>query len=301
MRAKLRTGLTWIVYPSVMLVSLVIYYTLASRGIALGISSNIAAIVGGFGLITLLEIAIPYRREWLPNWSDLKADFLFMLLIQILLPYLLTILAVTWLVGWVASNGWVTNNGWNLSGYWPHHYPIWIQMLLMMFAADFLRYWLHLASHTYAPLWRIHAVHHSVHKLYWFNVGRFHPFDKSLQFICDVLPFIFLGVTKEVLTLYFVIYAVNGFFQHSNVDAKLGWFNYLISGPELHRWHHSKTIKESNNNYGNNLIVWDILFGTYFLPKDREVANLGLLNRDYPMGFLEQIKAPFVPGIDKEK
>jgi len=116
-----------------------------------------------------------------------------------------------------------------------------------------------------------------------------------------VLPFIFLGVTKEVLTLYFVIYAVNGFFQHSNVDAKLGWFNYLISGPELHRWHHSKAIQESNNNYGNNLIVWDILFGTYFLPKDREVADLGLLNRDYPMGFLEQIKAPFVPGIDKEK
>lgn len=294
-RAKLRTFLTWSAYPSVMLASLVIYFALASRGVDLGISSNIAATIGGFGLVTLLEIAIPYRREWLPSWSDLKVDFLFMVLIQILLPYLLTILSVAWLVDLVASNGW------NLSGYWPRHYPIGIQMLLMMFAADFLRYWLHLASHTYGPLWRIHAVHHSVQKLYWFNVGRFHPFDKSLQFVCDVLPFIFLGVAKEVMTLYFVVYAVNGFFQHSNVDAKLGWFNYLVSGPELHRWHHSKTIQESNNNYGNNVIVWDILFGTYFLPKDRKVADLGLLNRNYPMGFFEQIKAPFLHGIDKEK
>jgi len=295
MHPRLRTFLTWVVYPSVMLVSLAIYSTLAARGIDLGISSNLAAIVGGLGLITLLEIVIPYRREWLPNWSDLRVDFLFMVLIQILLPYLLTLLSVTWLVDWVATNGW------NLPGYWPHRSPVWMQMLLMMFAADFFRYWLHLASHTYVPLWRIHAVHHSVQKLYWFNVGRFHPFDKSLQFLCDVLPFIFLGVTKEVMTLYFAIYAVNGFFQHSNVDAKLGWFNYLISGPELHRWHHSKTISESNHNYGNNVIVWDILFGTYFLPKNREVADLGLLNRNYPRGFFQQLKAPFLRGIEKEK
>lgn len=295
MRNALRTALTWTVYPAVMAVSLLIYYTLIWRGFAFPLASYVAAIGGGFGLITLFELLLPYRREWLPRWSDVRTDFIFMVLIQVLLPYLLTIFSVSWLVAAVEKRGW------SVVALWPHHWPVWIQMLLMMFAADFLRYWLHRASHTYIPLWRVHAVHHSVQKLYWFNVGRFHPIDKSLQFLCDALPFILLGVKEEVMTLYFVVYAIKGFFQHSNVDTKLGWLNYIISGPELHRWHHSRTIRESNTNYGNNVIVWDILFGTYFLPKDREVGELGLLNRSYPMGFVEQLKAPFIKGLDKAK
>ncbi|MFQ5566823.1 MAG: sterol desaturase family protein, partial [Paracoccaceae bacterium] len=90
---------------------------------------------------------------------------------------------------------------------------------------------------------------------------------------------------------YFVFYAVNGFFQHSNVDARLGPLNWLVAGPELHRWHHSRIVRESNTNFGNNLIVWDALFGTRYLP-ERQVGVLGLLNRAYPKDFLGQTLAP---------
>jgi sterol desaturase/sphingolipid hydroxylase (fatty acid hydroxylase superfamily) len=95
------------------------------------------------------------------------------------------------------------------------------------------------------------------------------------------------------------VYSIKGFFQHSNVDTKLGWLNYIISGPELHRWHHSRIIRESNTNYGNNVIVWDILFGTFFLPKELAVGELGLINRNYPSTFMSQLKAPFIKAIDK--
>jgi len=295
MNNQIRNILTWAVYPAVMAVSLVLYYGLIHYGVSMPLSSFIAAIIGGLGLITLFEIVLPYRKEWLPNRSEIKTDIVFMLLIQVVLPKLLTIFAAVYLVSFIEAYGL------QLTNFWPHDWPVWVQMLLLMLSSDFFRYWLHRASHEWIPLWRLHAVHHSVQKLYWLNVGRFHPIDKSLQFICDTLPFILLGVSEEVLTLYFVVYSIKGFFQHSNVDTRLGWFNYIISGPELHRWHHSKTIKESNSNYGNNLIVWDILFGTFFLPKDREVANLGLLNRDYPSGFLQQMKTPFIKGIDKAK
>ena len=80
----------------------------------------------------------------------------------------------------------------------------------------------------------------------------------------------------------------------------LGPLNYIVSGPELHRWHHSELASESDTNFGNNLIIWDVLFGTRFLPKDREVGSLGLLNRKYPMGFLAQMKTPFISGLEKE-
>ena len=113
------------------------------------------------------------------------------------------------------------------------------------------------------------------------------------------MPFIILGISEKVLALYFIFYAINGFFQHCNIKIHLGPLNYIISGPELHRWHHSMRIKQSNNNYGNNLIIWDLLFGTWYLPRSKQVDQLGLINRNYPMGFIKQLKSPFISGLDK--
>lgn len=154
--------------------------------------------------------------------------------------------------------------------------------------------------HRWGFLWRFHSVHHSPHKLYWINVGRFHPIEETLQFLLDALPFILVGVSEEVLSLYFVFYSINGFFQHCNIELKLGYLNYIISGPELHRWHHSMVLKESNKNYGNNLIVWDLLFGTWYLPEAKEVSELGLQNRNYPLDFLNQLKSPFNQSVNEE-
>jgi sterol desaturase/sphingolipid hydroxylase (fatty acid hydroxylase superfamily) len=112
-----------------------------------------------------------------------------------------------------------------------------LQAAMMLLAADFGRYWLHRAFHRYQFMWSYHAVHHSPHRLYWLNVGRFHPFEKAAQLALDTMPFAVMGVGREVLASYFVFYAVNGFFQHSNCDVRLGPLNDVISGPELHRWH----------------------------------------------------------------
>ncbi|MEG4944801.1 sterol desaturase family protein [Microcoleus sp. F4-D5] len=292
MTVRFRNILTWTVYPGVMSIGLMIYYVLKSHGINVFFSSYIATIIAGVCLITFFELVLPYQKEWLPSSSEVGTDFLFMMLVQVLLPQLISISFVSWLLGFVK------NSNWNINDFWPHNYPIWIQILIMILSGDFLRYWLHRAAHTWPLLWRFHAVHHSVHKLYWLNLGRFHPLDRTLQLFCDSFPFILLSISKEVLALYLLIYSIKGFFQHCNIDVKLGWFNYIISGPELHRWHHSTNIHESNNNYGNHIIIWDILFGTYFLPKGKKVSELGLLNRNYPMSFLKQIQAPFIKGID---
>lgn len=289
---RFRHLMCWIIYPGVMMAVILAYYGLRALGVNPVMSSYAGGLLAAI-LITVAEILLPYRPAWRPKRHDIIHDSLFLILIQVALPKALTLLAA------IGVQHWVMRNGILLEGWWPLHYPVWIQMLLMMLVADFLRYWLHRAFHTYHRIWPLHAVHHSVQKLYWLNVGRFHPLDKALQFLADVLPFIFLGVPQDVLTLYFVIYSVKGFFQHSNVDVRLGWLNYFISGPELHRWHHSKIIRESNSNYGNNVSVWDWMFGTFHYPKKREVGDLGLFNRQYPMGFLSQMRAPFIRGLDK--
>ncbi len=280
-------------YPGVMIVGFVLFVLLEQAGLSLTLSSY-AAVAVAAGLITLHEIMLPHRVEWKPAGTEIANDAAFLIVVQMALPYLLSLAAVLWLANAAQANGWA------ITMLWPSDWPVVAQALLMLLAADFLRYWMHRAFHRFAPLWRLHAVHHSPHRLYWLNVGRFHPVEKAIQYVADALPFIVLGVAEPVLAVYFVFFAINGFFQHSNCSVRLGPLNYIVSGPELHRWHHSQRAVESDTNFGNNLIIWDLMFGTRFLPADREVGPLGLQNKTYPLNFLAQLKSPFVtnPGAD---
>ena len=279
-------------YPFVMALGFAVFWALLRSGLEAAPASYLAVFAGA-ALITLHEIVLPYRPAWKPAVREIGADAVFMVAVQVALPYVLSITVVIALSDLLRSQGVV------VSWLWPHDLPVWLQAGLMLLAADLPRYWLHRGFHAFRPMWWFHAVHHSPHRLYWLNVGRFHPIEKATQYAVDALPFILLGVSHEVLAVYFVFYAVNGFFQHSNCRVRLGPLNYLVSGPELHRWHHSNVPGESDHNFGNNLIVWDLVFGTRFLPKDREVGSLGLINRLYPTGFLAQMGSPFVPDLDK--
>lgn len=278
-------------WPAVMMVAVSVHLLLANAGIAVG-ASAVLAITLGAGLVITHEILWPYRRDWRPSAGDVRTDLVYLAVVQMLLPRLLGLAAVWAVAALPAAVP-------SAAPLWPHHWNPLAQAALMVLTADLLRYWLHRASHNFMPLWRLHAVHHAPKRLYSINVARFHPVEEALQYLFDALPFLLLGVSEQVLALYFVFYAVNGFFQHSNCDIALGPLNWLISGPELHRWHHSVEPAESNRNYGNNLIVWDLLFGTFFLPRDRAVGDLGLINRDYPQGFLGQLRGPFVAGLDR--
>ncbi len=279
-------------YPAVMALGLVLYVSLVALGWPVAVASYTAVLIGA-ALVTLHELKLPYRTDWRPAGREVRTDTLFMIVVQVGLPYLLSITLVLALADLLATNG-IT-----ISGIWPHRLPVLVQAFVMLAAADFPRYWLHRAFHRFIPMWRFHAVHHSPHRLYWLNVGRFHPLEKAVQYLVDALPFALLAVAPDVLAAYFVFYALNGFYQHSNCKVRLGPLNYVVSGPELHRWHHSELVRESNNNYGNNLIIWDVLFGTRFLPKGRGVGPLGLPNRRYPAGFVSQMRTPFVAGIEK--
>jgi len=282
--------LSWVIYPFTIVLSLILHQVLIELNLSVLLSTYIPVILAAL-TITYFEYKLPYEKSWKPKTKEVKQDLAFMGIMQVLLPKLLSFSFVILLIDYKEVN---------LNNFWPHHYSAYIQVIFMLLLADFFRYWLHRCAHEWIPLWRFHAVHHSPKKLYWFNVGRFHPLDKGLQFLFDALPFILLGVSQEVLSIYFVFYAINGFFQHCNINVKLGFLNYIVSGPQLHRWHHSILIRESNRNYGNNLIIWDIVFGTRFLPKESSVETLGLKNRNYPESFIHQMKTPFIKGLDKK-
>jgi sterol desaturase/sphingolipid hydroxylase (fatty acid hydroxylase superfamily) len=239
------------------------------------------------------EICFPCRDIWAPHRTQVMDDVIFLSVVNVLWPKALAFAAALCIVELNRLYGWATMQ------IWPSGLPQVVQFVLLLLSIDFGRYWLHRAAHTFEFLWRFHAVHHSPKGLYALNAGRFHPVEVSLQFFVDVVPFIVIGAPPAILALYFLVYAINGFYKHANCRVRLGILNQIISGPELHRWHHSRRPAESCANYGTNLIVWDHLFGTRYAPDDRVVDELGLVNRAYPTGFLRQMITPFSPGLDK--
>ncbi|MCH7550699.1 MAG: MBL fold metallo-hydrolase [Proteobacteria bacterium] len=47
----------------------------------------------------------------------------------------------------------------------------------------------------------------------------------------------------------------------------------VFSSPWNHCWHHSQDLREAGHNYGEDVILWDHLFGAFYLPADREPSD----------------------------
>jgi sterol desaturase/sphingolipid hydroxylase (fatty acid hydroxylase superfamily) len=277
-------AISYVCYPLLVAAAISAFAALLDAGLPLIAATNLPILVVALTILAL-EQWFPERFEWRPRRADVAADAAFMAFVQVLLPRALTALAVFAIASWTHEHA--------QSPWWPHDWALAAQILAMVLAVDFMRYWVHRACHTWPPLWRLHEVHHSPDVLYALNVGRFHPLEKVLHFACDSVPFLLLGVAPKVIGGYFLLYAVNGFFQHSNLRLRYGWLNYLVGSAETHRWHHARDPKKAYCNFGNTTIVWDLVFGTWHLPKKGTVDDIGIPNRAYPKGFRAQMLAPF--------
>jgi sterol desaturase/sphingolipid hydroxylase (fatty acid hydroxylase superfamily) len=274
--------LPYVWYPLFVTLALGTFFVLLADGLSPAFAAYVPVTIVGLAIV-ILETRFTERDAWRPTKPDVVADAAYMALVMVALPRILVAIAAIMLAGYMHANA--------MSRWWPQDWPLWAQIVAMVLAVDFLRYWLHRACHRFIPLWRLHEVHHSPDVLYVLNVGRFHPFEKMLHFTLDTVPFLLLGVAPQVLAGYFLLYSVNGLFQHSNLKLRYGWLNYVVASAETHRWHHARDPKTAACNFGNTTIIWDLVFGTWRLPGP--VGDIGIVNRRYPKGFFAQMVAPF--------
>ena len=254
-------------------------------------AATVGAVTGLAGLWVLcLERVMPLHESWLHSKDDIATDIAHAVNIAAV-----TALAVTPLAAYIGLRviGALPENvGASL---WPATSPILLQLVLALVVAEFPKYWHHRLQHSVDFFWRFHATHHSAPRLYWLNAARFHPIDTLIDGLLGSGVLVALGCGIEVIALFNLVSGVHGYFQHANLKLKLGPLNYFFSMAELHRWHHSPVLEEANNNYGQNLSVWDWTFGTFYLPKDREPPEgIGIPNLSaFPMRFWPQMASPF--------
>lgn len=233
----------------------------------------------------ILERLRPHAQEWLPSdgqeWADMGHTLLTKSFVQIL-AITVTLLGITHLMG---------NTGG--LGIWPEHWPVWAQVILGLVVAELGLYWGHRLAHEWPLLWRFHAVHHSVKKLWFFNTGRFHFVDTLKSVLLSLILLALAGAPESVLMWFGAITAYIGLLTHCNIRMRSGWLKYLFNTPTLHRWHHSTDLHEGNKNYGENLVIWDLLFGTFYDDEKRQPPiNIGI-NDAMPKKFLGQLTTPF--------
>ena len=237
-------------------------------------------------LLYILERVRPHEDEWLKSDGQEIPDLAHTLFTKISVQVIivgLTNLSIAKGVG-----------GHEGGGIWPSNWPMFFQVALGLMIAEFGLYWAHRLAHEWMWLWRFHAVHHSVKKLWFFNTGRFHFVDTIKTMVFSVPLVALAGAPGEVMIWGSAVTAFIGILTHCNIQMRFGWLNYIFNTPGLHRWHHSMDLREGNKNYGENLMLWDLLFGTYYDDATRRPPTKIGIKEAMPKGFFGQLHAPFV-------
>ncbi len=185
-----------------------------------------------------------------------------------------------------------------------HSLPLWAQLLILFILVDLMEFLAHYAMHRFNFLWAFHKIHHAQEEIGFASSRHFHWGEFFIFKPFLFLPLGLIGYTaKEFTILQLTLVYFAAFFSHTNIKFNFGFFNYLIITPQTHLWHHAKNLPMRYGvNFASVLPLWDLLIGTYYLPKTDEAPELGVDDMDeMPRSFLGQFVYPFVFLFSKGK
>lgn len=170
-----------------------------------------------------------------------------------------------------------------------------LQIAIMFIIQDFCEFWAHYLLHRFDFLWAFHKIHHAQETLGAGSTRRFHFVEMFVFKPIIYIPFAMIGYSATDYFLFQItVQNVWGFFTHTNIKVNWGFLNYIINTPETHSWHHAKNIpRHYGVNYASILNIWDLMFGFYYVPKDKKPI-LGVPDqKEVPTTFFKQMIYPF--------
>lgn len=230
----------------------------------------------------IAERVLPYRAEWNRSHGDGRRDTLHALVNE--LANSMSVIALPVVAGLI-----------QVTDAWPRELPFPLQVLIAVLVFDAGITMTHWLSHRVTWLWRFHAVHHSVKRMYGFNGLMKHPVHQAIEMTGGVLPLVLLGLSLEVGMALAFATAMQLLLQHSNVDYRVGPIAGILALNEGHRFHHLRWPGLGDVNFGLFTLLWDRILGTYRLdPRRFTSEDLGIAAApNYPVGYLPQLAEPF--------
>lgn len=256
--------------------------------LSLGVDWLILAFLGSVFVFTTLEVVLPkYKNQGIlrPEWDIDLFYFCF------------NHLAISAII--IFANYHVSHFDWlvsaDLQGF-VSAIPVWVQVVLIILAADFVLYWEHRAYHEITAIWPVHAVHHSVEQLDWLAGSRGHVIQVFLERATVMIPLYVFGFSPDALNVYVVFAALHAVLIHCNTRLAFGPFKYVFVTPQYHHWHHASDASAIDTNYCAHTVIFDRLFGTYHMPSKHwpfEYGTTKPLPKTVWGQLLYPLKAPF--------
>jgi sterol desaturase/sphingolipid hydroxylase (fatty acid hydroxylase superfamily) len=146
--------------------------------------------------------------------------------------------------------------------------------LLAFLIHDLFYYIDHRIAHRTGLFWAFHHVHHSS-KEFNFTVASRGFWGDGLfsQPIYYLMPV--LGMSLFQIALVLTLKNIFGIFNHTRLIKNMGFLEYILCTPSNHRVHHGSDVKYLDKNYGQVLIIWDMLFGSF--KREEEEPKYGLV------------------------
>ena len=166
--------------------------------------------------------------------------------------------------------------------------------LIVFVLTDFTNYWTHRLHHDTKALWPLHAVHHSASVLTPLTAYRQHPRSGMVSIALTTVIFgVIFGLMVGTFTPDLSIAEIAGAnafvvltnmtvtnFLHSHIWISFGpKLEHVLISPamhQVHQVHHSIEPRHFNRNYGQALAIWDWMFGTLYVIREKEVVTFGL-------------------------
>ena len=227
-------------------------------------------LVGGITFFWILEGALPLFNFKYKKWKHAFPNLFFTattVIINFTLAFLL-----------LGTSDWVQINNFGIINWLPE-LPLWLYILSGILLLDFFgAYLAHYTEHKIKPLWMIHLVHHSDHKVDTTTANRHHPLESIIRFVFTLFGVFIVGAPIAIVMIYQSMSLVFTQFNHANIKMskpldKL--LSYVIVSPDMHKVHHHNLLPYTDANFGNIFSIWDRLFGTY-MHLDREKIVYGV-------------------------
>lgn len=227
-------------------------------------------LVGGITFFWILEGALPLFQFDYKKWRHAVPNLFFTLTTVIINFGLAFVLLKT--ADWVKANDFGIIN-------WLPEMSLWVYALIGVMLLDFFgAYLAHYVEHKVKPLWMIHLVHHTDHKVDTTTANRHHPLESVIRFAFTLFGVFIVGTPIALVFLYQSLSLVATQFGHANIkmNRKLDTIlSYVFVSPDMHKVHHHHVLPYTDSNYGNIFSIWDRLLGT-FMKLDREKIIYGV-------------------------
>ena len=169
---------------------------------------------------------------------------------------------------------------------------LWLQGILAFLLAELAIYWQHRLAHEIPFLWRFHSVHHSSRYMDWLAGERRHPVDGAWAALFTSIPLALIGLDGAQAGAIVLFAELWDLIIHANVRWRVRWMDRIWVSPEMHHWHHAEDEEAWDKNYAGAIAIYDVIFGTYYMPKDKRPTTYGI-----PGGisdrYLDQMIHPF--------